>query len=161
MSGAGILGFDKQFGQHVATACFPSLVVNSTNTQFVFHVPVGFGSVRIVGIEWVASAILSDADGTILLTVLARDISEAADDTLVASTSIEAGTALVPAALTLITEGTEKELTLDEGDSVRVTIVNNSAAIDTNGAVEVAVYYHSIPRETAGDDIKHASFYRA
>jgi hypothetical protein len=91
--------------------------------------------------------------------VTARDVSEAADDVLVASVTLEGGTAHVPAAFTLATETSEKELTLEEGDSLRVVVTNNTATIDTNGAVAFTVYYHSIPRESAGDDIKHATFY--
>lgn len=159
MSAPSIYGYDKQFAQEVAVASLTAFPVNSTSTSYVFTVPVGYGKVRIDRVEWVASAALSDADGTMLVSVIARDVSEAADDTLVNAQSVEGGTAHVPAAFTLASEGSEKEFTLDEGDSLRVTFTNNSAAIDTNGAIAVAVYLHSVPRETAGDDIKHATFY--
>jgi hypothetical protein len=159
MSAAGIMGFDKQFGQHASVCSFNALTVNGTTSGYLLTVPVGFGKIRIERIEWVASAVLNDADGTILAVVTARDVSEAADDVLVASVTLEGGTAHVPAAFTLATETSEKELTLEEGDSLRVVVTNNTATIDTNGAVAFTVYYHSIPRETAGDDIKHATFY--
>lgn len=159
MSAAGIFGFDKQFGQHVATLSFNLLTVNGTTTGYLLTVPVGFGKVRIDRIEWVASAILSDSDGTILAVVTNRDVSEAADDTLVSSVTLEGGAAHIPAAFTLATEDSERQLTLEEGDTVRCVITNNSAAIDTNGCVSITMYYHSIPRESAGEDIKHAEFY--
>lgn len=161
MSGAGLLGFDKQFGQHQGIAALNAFPVNTTNTLYALTVPVGFGKVRIEKVVWAATASLSDADGTMLVSVIARDVSEGADDTLVSAQSVEAGTAHALAEFTLAAEGSEKEFTLEEGDSVRVTFTGNSAAIDTNGAIVVAVVYHSIPKEAAGDDIKHASFYAA
>ena len=160
MSSPSLYGFDRQFAQGVAVAALTAFPVNSASIEYVLNVPTGFGSIRITDIAWVASAVLSDADGTMLVSVIARDVSEAADDTLVNGASVEGGTAHVPASFSLAAEGSEKEFTLDEGDSLRVTFTNNSAAIDTNGAIAVFVTYHSIPRETAGEDIKRASFYR-
>jgi hypothetical protein len=160
MSAPSLYGFDKQFAQHVAVAALTAFPVNSTSTEYVFTVPAGFGSVRVQRIEWVASAALSDADGTMLVSVLARDASEGADDTLVNAQSVEGGTAHVPAAFTLAAEGAEKEFTLDEGDSLRVTFTNNSAAIDTNGAIAVMIYLFSVPRMNAGNEIQHASYYK-
>lgn len=160
MSAAGLLGYDKQFGIHTSGVALDSFPVNSTTKRMIFAVPVGFGSVRVVNIEWVADAVLNDADGTMLVTVSARDITEAADDVLVNAASVEGGTANVPAAFALATETAEKEFTLDEGDFLHVSFINNSAAIDTNGHISVFVTYHSIPRDAVGDDIKHASFYR-
>src|SRR3954471_15744794 len=116
MSAAGLMGFDKQFAQHTNGVALDSFPVNSTTKRIIFAVPVGFGSIRITNIEWVADAVLNDADGTCLVTVSARDITEAADDVLVNGVNIEAGTANVPAAFALQAETAEKEFTLDEGD---------------------------------------------
>jgi hypothetical protein len=160
MSGASLYGFDRQFAQHASCVSLNAFPVNSTTKLCAFQIPAGFGSVRIVSVEWVSDVVLSDADGTCLVTVSARDVSEAAADAVVASTNIEAGTANVPAAFTLTAETAENELTLDEGDWVFVTFVNNSAAIDTNGMVAVTIFWHSIPTETAGSDIKHVTFYK-
>lgn len=159
MSGVGVLGFDKQFAQHVAVAALTAFPVNSASIEYAFAVPTGFGPVRVERIAWSASAVLNDADGTMLVSVIARDASEGADDTLVNAQSVEAGTAHALADFTLAAEGAEKEFTLNEGDTVRVTFTNNSAAIDTNGAIAVFIYLHSIPRETAGEDIRHRTFY--
>lgn len=136
---------------------------NVTTTLYAFAVPVGMGKVRVEKVSWVSTAALSDADGTILANVLARDASEGADDTLVSSQSIEAGTAHALADFTLATEGAEKEFTLDEGDSVRVTIVSNSAAIDTNGAVGIFITYYPIPQYGAEQSqrVQHPSTYSA
>lgn len=160
MSGFSILGADLQVAQHLATIAFPSFPVNQTSIVYAFVVPVGFGSIRVVKVSWTSTVVFNDADGTMLVSVIARDATEGADDTLVNAQSVEAGTANAVADFTLATEGTEKEFTLDEGDSVRVSAVNNSAAIDTNGPLAVTIWYHSIPKESAGDDIKHASNYR-
>lgn len=160
MSAAGLLGYDKQFSQHAASTSLNAFPVNGATTAYLFTIPVGFGSVRVERISFVSPQINSDADGTMLVSVLARDVSEGADDTLVNAQSVEANTAHALTDFTLAAEGTEKEFTLDEGDSVRATFTNNSAAIDTNGPIAVTVFYYSIPKEAAGDDIKHASFYR-
>lgn len=159
MSGASIYGFDRQFAQHATTVALNAFPVNGTTKQIAFQLPAGFGKARIVGIEWVADAVLNDADGTMLVTVSNRDVSEGADDVLVNAASVEAGTANTPAAFSLAAETSEFEYTMEEGDFVHVSFVNNSAAIDTNGRIAVTIFWHSIPKENAGDDIKHATFY--
>jgi hypothetical protein len=83
MSAVGLLGFDQQFAQHTNGLALDSVAVNQTQKRIIFAVPVGFGSVRITNIEWVSDAVLNDADGTILVTVSARDVTEGADDVLV------------------------------------------------------------------------------
>lgn len=160
MSSTSIYGKSIQEGLRCAEAKLTAFPVNTTSTIMALTVPSALGPIRIVDIQWVASASLSDSDGTMLVSVFAFDASENADDTLVNGQSVEAGTAKVPASFTLATETTEKEFTLDAGDSIRVAFTGNSAAIDTNGAVSVFVFYHPIPKETAGDDIRHASYYR-
>lgn len=159
-AGLTAYGAGLQVVQEQATVALSSFPVNSTTTLYAFTVPVGFGSVRIVKVSWVSRASLNDADGTMLVSVLARDVSEAADDTLVNAQSVKAGTANAIADFTLATETSEKEFTLDEGDSVLVTFTGNSAAIDTNGAIAVTIHYHPVPDESVGVDVKHASFYR-
>ena len=159
-AGLTAYGAGLQVVQDQATVAVNAVTVNVATTLYAFTVPVGFGSVRVVKVSWVSTASLNDADGTILVSVLARDVSENADDILVNAQSIEAGTAHALADFALVAETSEKEFTLDEGDSVRVTITNNTATIDTNGAVAVTIHYHPVPDETAGVDVKHASFYR-
>lgn len=160
MSAVGVMGFDRQFVQHLGVAALNAFPVNSTVVEYVFTVPAGFGPMRIHSVGFVSPQVNSDADGTMLVSVIARDASEGADDTLVNAQSVEGNTAHAYTEFTLAAEGSEKEFTLDEGDSVRVSFVNNSAAIDTNGPIAVSVFGYSIPKETAGDDVKHSSFYR-
>lgn len=160
MSATTIYGKSMQEALRVAVATLTAFPVNSTSIQYVLTVTDDMGPIRVRQVQWVASAVLSDVDGTMLVNVIARDASEGADDTLVNSQSVEGGTAHIPAECTLAAEGSEKEFTLDVGDSLRVTFVNNSVAIDTNGAISVLVFYHPIPKETAGDDVRHQSYYR-
>jgi hypothetical protein len=114
----------------------------TANTTVTAGARLLFDRAAVIREIWVAgSAIPSDADGTMLLNALLNDISEGADDTLVSSADLEA---LVLAAnkayqLTLATEGTENELTVAAGDTLRFTKVNNSAAIDTNSDITVSV----------------------
>lgn len=87
------------------------------------------------------SAIPSDPDGTMLLNAIVYDVSEAADDTIVSSADLEATVlaALTGYKLTLATETSENELTVAAGDTLRFTLVNNSAAITTNPNTSVVV----------------------
>lgn len=140
-----ILGRNLQEARRVLTAELAAFPVNSTSIQYVLALPTGGGKFRIEKVLWTASAVLSDTDGTMLINVIARDSSESADDNIVASFSVEGGTAHAVAEATLAAEGAEKEFTLDEGDTLRVTFVNNSAAIDTNGAISVFVIGFPLP----------------
>lgn len=108
----------------------------------------GVGKIRILGLHICCDVVPVDADGTMLINALVNDISEGADDTLVSSGDLEA---LVVAAnkwyeLTLAADSTEKIRTLETGDSLRFTLVNNSAAIGTNPKVQVAIEYILLPR---------------
>lgn len=96
---------------------------------------------------WVAcDAIPADADGTMKITVKARDISEAAFDTLV--NALDAETVVLVAnkgyKATLATETTENEWTLYAGDTITVDLVSNSAAIDTNAKVVVSLLWQPL-----------------
>lgn len=155
-----IFGRSLQEARRWATASLPAFPVNATSVLIPLLVPAGGrGKIRIEGVFWSASAVLSDADGTMLVSVIARDISEGADDTIVNAQSVEAGTANNTAAFTLAAETSEKEYTLEEGDSVRVSFVNNSAAIDTNGAITVGILYYPIPNYSEKLAVNHPSKY--
>lgn len=96
---------------------------------------------------WIAcDAIPADADGTLLVTVKARDISEGAFDTLV--NAFDAETVILVAnkgyQATLAAETTENEWTLAAGDTITVDLVNNSAAIDTNANVLVSILWQPL-----------------
>lgn len=154
-----LFGRSLQDARKLAVATLTSFPVNATSIQYALVVTDETGPIRVEAVYWVASAVLNDADGTMLVNVIARDASEGADDNLVTSQSVEGGTAHIPAAFTLATEDAEKQFTLDVGDSLRVTFVNNSAAIDTNGAIGVFVVYHRLPKYTPGA-VKYDSAYR-
>jgi hypothetical protein len=156
-----IYGEQLQQARRKATVAVSAFPVNSTVILYALVVPTGMGKIRIEAVNFVASAALNDADGTMLVSVIARDASEGADDTLVASASVEGVTAHVPVALTLATETAENEFTLEEGDSLRVTFVNNSAAIDTNGSCMVEITYFPIPLYGSMSRVGHPSNYGA
>ena len=159
MAGSSIYGRSLQEARRVLVAELAAFPVNTTSIQYILALPTGQGKFRVEGAYWTASAVLSDTDGTMLVNVIARDVSEGADDTLVSSASVEGGTAHAVAAFTLATEGTEKEFTLDEGDTLRVTFVNNSAAIDTNGAISVFVVGYPVPNYNEQASVLHPSNY--
>jgi hypothetical protein len=140
-----IFGRNLPEARRVFKASITSFPVNGSSTIIPLCMPSGGGKFRVESVQWVASAVLNDADGTMLVSVIARDISEAADDTLVNAQSVEGGTANQTAAFTLASESSEKEFTLEEGDSVRVTFTNNTAAIDTNGAITVFIIGYPLP----------------
>jgi hypothetical protein len=96
---------------------------------------------------WISGdAIPSDADGTLLLNALVNDVSEGGDDTIVSSQDLE--TLLVAAdrayQAALAAETSENQNTLEPGDTLRFTLVSNSAAIDTNPSVVVSVLYQRL-----------------
>lgn len=128
-----------------------------------FGCPPGVAGVRIIGLHLCADAVFADADGTLLLSVLTNDVSEGGSDTLVSSQDVET---LVTAAnrlyeLTLATETTEKEFTLEAGDTLRASFVSNSAAIDTNANFTLCVEWHPVPDHSDLDRINHPSVYDA
>lgn len=96
---------------------------------------------------WVSGdAIPSDPDGTMLLNALVYDASEAGSDTIVSSADLETLLAVANKAYaaTLASETTENELTVEAGDTLRFSLVNNSAAITTNPNVAVLVVYQAL-----------------
>lgn len=144
------LGKGLQVVKRFAMLSLTNFGANTTVTRRTgFSVPAGSGEkFRIKRLSVLTDAVPSDADGTLLLNAFVRDVSEGAADQIVTSADLEA---LVTAAdrnfaLTLNAETSEFELTMDEGDSMYFTLVNNSAAIDTNPNVFVVVEYFLIPK---------------
>lgn len=159
MAADTVYGRSLQEARRTFSAQLTAFPVNSTSTLYVNVQGAGRGKFRVEKVYWVASAVLNDADGTMLVSVLNQDSSEAADDTLVNAQSVEGGTAHAVAEFTLAPEGTEKEFTLDSGDSLRVTFTNNSVAIDTNGAISVFVEGHLVPNYAEKEPVKHPTAY--
>jgi hypothetical protein len=99
-------------------------------------------------IHVLCDAVPADPDGTMLLNAIVNDVSEGGSDTVVASEDLET---LVTAAnqtfqCTLEDETSENELTVEAGDSLRFTLVNNSAAIGTNADVHVLVVFQTVDK---------------
>lgn len=148
-------------GQNIVSARrydYLSLGQFTANTTVVpaprWGVGVGVPGARVLGIHVACSAIPSDPDGTMLLNVFNNDISEGAEDTLVASADLEA---LVTVAdrwfeMTLAADGAEEIRTLAAGDAVRTSLVNNSAAITTNPNVSICIEWISVPRSQQDED---------
>jgi len=91
-------------------------------------------------------AVPSDPDGTMLVNALVYDESEAADDTIVVSHDAEAVHVEARKAYkaALAAETAENQLTLEAGDTIRFTLVNNSAAITTNANVNALIIYQPL-----------------
>ena len=124
--------------------------------------PPGVKGIRIIGIHVLGSSIPSDPDGTMLLNVLVFDASEAGDDTIISSEDLES---LLLVAnqfyeATLAAETAEVQNTLYPGDSLRATLVNNSAGITTNPNVTLCVEWHPVPDEDELERVGRASDYQ-
>ena len=146
---------------------FLSLGAFTANTAVaalpIFGCPPGVAGVRIIGVHVAGTAIGADADGTLAFAAIANDVSEAADDSIVASIDLET---VVLAAhvfyeLTLATETSENQRTLEPGDTLRFTLTNDSAAINTNMSVTVCVEWHPVPDYSDLSRINHPSEYDA
>lgn len=105
-----------------------TITANVTTPQVL-----GASPTRAALVKAYASAhiIPADSDGTILATLKKWDASASADVTLSAALDLEAITAKVASAFAIIAALTDDQRTLDTGDTLRVDIVNNSAAINT------------------------------
>jgi hypothetical protein len=108
-----------------------SLTVNDTTT---FSIGGIHRKSFIERLSFSQRTVAADADGTVLLTVKKRDASADAAVTLNTAVSLEGRTALESVAITLLSSLTDAERTCDEGDTLYVEVVNNSAAIDTQPA---------------------------
>ena len=97
-----------------------------------------------------ADAVPSDPDGTMLINAIAFDINEGAgtDDALVTSFDAEAVILVARKAYKAVfnAETAENELTLEPGDTLRFTLVNNSAAITTNPNVNALIVYQVLTK---------------
>lgn len=112
-------------------AALGTLTANTTTT---FYVGTPKRKCFIERITYHASTIAADSDGTILATVKKWDDSAQAAVSLTAATSLEGLTAKKATEIALLSSLTPAQLTIDEGDTIYIDIVNNSAAIDTQHA---------------------------
>jgi hypothetical protein len=146
----------KDFGQsvinrlHVAPAERVVLALGqwTANTADVVA-PARFIADRRLRIEeiWFAvSAIPVDADGLVSIYVKNFDISEGAEDTIVAS--FDGETVFVAAdkgyKATLAAETSEFEHVLEPGDVLKFYFTSDSAAIDTNADVSAIIVFKTL-----------------
>lgn len=121
------------FGEHpvVLSKDVGTLTANQTNTR-------SMGGVNrrafVERLSVSARTVPVDNDGTLLATVKKRDASAGANVTLTAAFNLETLVANASSAIALLSTLTDDQLTLDQGDTLFVEIVNNSAAIDTQPA---------------------------
>jgi hypothetical protein len=82
----------------------------------------------------------ADSDGTVLLNLIKYDASASGTVTLVSSYDLEGLTAGKTERVPLVASLTDQQRTLDYGDFLYITTVNNSAALNTaisGGAITV------------------------
>lgn len=159
MAGITSFGYPLHMVARYVQSVPTQFTANTTVTVLVGGIPPS-AKFRLNRAFVVCSAVPADADGTMLVNVIARDDSEGADDTLVSSADLETlvTTANKVYELTLASETSEKERTLANPDGLRVTLVSNSAAIDTNA--QVVVILELIPLPNPSDTlVKYESAY--
>lgn len=113
------------------TAALGSLTANATTTSYV---PSPKRKLGIERVTYAASTPVADADGTVLLTLTKVRASDASTVVLVNGADLETIAADTATELPLVTGLTRAQRTMLEGDVLKVTIVNNSAAINTQHA---------------------------
>jgi hypothetical protein len=115
-----------------------------TATSTISRLAMLFDRRAVIREIWfVADSVPSDADGTLLIDVAVRDASEDAFVTIVDDFDAEAQltTAFEAKQATLAAETAEHQLTVEAGDGLRVQLINNSVAIDTNPRIGILVVY--------------------
>lgn len=123
------------------TTPFGTITVNTTNRFGLGSVNGRADTAAAPGhTAWIDEVFVStrvvpaDADGTILLNVFKYDASADADVQLVTSFDLETLTVGESSRVPLDSGVTDNQRILDFGDFLHFTIVNNSAAIDTQAA---------------------------
>lgn len=147
----------------VLTGLLPAFTANGTKNFIVATVPQhprtsDVDRFRIVRVSVASLVVPVDADGTMLLNLFVRDKTEGANDTIVSSADMEAITQFVNNGLTLAAETSENERTIAGGDTIHGSLVNNSAAIDTNwalhdAAITVELLRLNVNGENFGQDL--------
>ena len=126
-----------------------------------FGCPVGVRAIRIIGIHVASSVIPADADGVMNLIGTINDVSEGAEDIILAAVNLET---LTPAKdrfyeATLAAETAEKQNTMEPGDALLFDLVSDSVAIEANPNVTVCVEWHPVPDHEDLGRIDHPSEY--
>lgn len=140
-------------GSDITGSAMTFTVNGSATFQLGLGMPQGVAEYRILGVHVRADAVPNDANGTLLFSLDARDVSEGAWDDIVTDEDLDV---LIDEAhkwfeASLVAEGDEDERTIEPGDTFRVVLVNDSAEIDTNANVAVCIEVIPVPR-LAGDE---------
>lgn len=122
-----------RFGVHPAFLASIQASTLTASTTTSFRIPTPKRRLRVLRGTYCAHTLPIDADGTVLATLKKYDISAAAAVSLSSAVSlkVDVSVADTATAFTLLTTLTEAQLTVDEGDTLFVDVVSNSAAIDT------------------------------
>lgn len=117
------------------SVALPALTANATVRLGLFVVQE---KVRIMAISIAAHTKPADADGVCTIAVTNYDVSATAEDNLLSTATVDLEALTNQTASDLTLTATAADLVLDDGDYVFASLVNNSAAIDTNMAGGVA-----------------------
>lgn len=119
-----------------------------TANTTVTKIGMAFDRAAVIREIWFASdAVGADSDGTMLINAIVNDLTEGpAADTIVASFDAEAVILVANKAYkaTLAAETTENQNTVESGDVLYFTLVNNSAAINTNANLVATVVFQTL-----------------
>ncbi len=103
----------------------------TANTTTDIYIPTPPGKFVLLGAAVVQSTLVADADGTVLAQITKRAASGDADTVLTAQVDLEAATVLERQEFSLLTTLATAANIFLTGDIVKLEVVNNSAAIDT------------------------------
>lgn len=121
----GRLGFHPVF---IDVSNVGNLTANTTNR---FHAGAPYRRAVFLRFGAVATTVPVDADGTILARVVKYDASADAEVTLSADINLEALVTREVSFADALSTATDAQLVLDDGDSLQIHVVNNTATIDT------------------------------
>lgn len=118
-------------GMQLVTTC-AAIGTITANQANVYGIPTPRRRCVPLRVTYHCTTLVADADGTVLLQIAKRDVSAAANVNLAAGTqNLESATAETATDVPLVATLTDAQRTFAEGDTMKATITNNSAAIDT------------------------------
>lgn len=120
-----------RFGVHPVYVSSGVVASPTANTTTTYMIPVPYRKCVVERLFFGQNVVLVDADGTALATFKKYDAATDADVSLNTAVNIESGVTKETTSVTVDATLTEKQRILFEGDSIRVEVVSNSAAIDT------------------------------
>lgn len=118
------------FGEHPAILSGKANTLTA-NTTTTFSIGGINRAAFVERLSVSAGVVPADADGAITMVVYKYDASADAAVALTGTVDLEALTAHESTAIALLTTLTDAQRTLDEGDTIRAVVTNDSAAITT------------------------------